>query len=67
MSEKYYGPYEQITEEQNTSLQRLLDRYDEVPEEIAVCAPWYDDPVGTLMVKFPFIVIGIEPDGYAHS
>ena len=56
-----------ITSEQEAALDRLVKRYSELPLEIGQDSPWYDDPVGTLYVQFPFIFIGIEPDGYAHS
>jgi hypothetical protein len=50
----------EITTEQKTSLDRLVKRYEMKPVHVSV---W--DRV--LIADFGFIVIGIEPDGYAHS
>ena len=53
-----------ITEEQASSLQNLLDRYQDLPEDIILHGPILDY---ALQVNFPYIAILIETDGYTHS
>jgi hypothetical protein len=53
-----------ITPEQAESLERVIARQG--PENLeAIALDYGSDP--TLFVKFTHILIGIEPDGYAHS
>jgi hypothetical protein len=50
------------TEPQKTAYAKLVQRYACAPSHIykAFCT-------STLICEWPFITIGIEPDGYAHS
>lgn len=50
------------TEAQKTSYEKLVQRYGTPP--VRTYTAFYTN---TLMCEWPFITIGIEPDGYAHS
>lgn len=50
-----------ITDAQRASAERVIARYEMEPDDAFIT---FGD---VLMLIFPFITIGIEPDGYAHS
>jgi hypothetical protein len=50
------------TEPQKTSYTRLVQRYACDPSHI-----YKAFHTKTIICEWPFITIGIEPDGYAHS
>lgn len=55
------------TDEQIASLNRLCTRYGQTPTDIWLEVNYRERKPDTLFCRFPFILIGIEPDGYAHS
>lgn len=58
----------QVTEQQVIALDNLTARFDEPPTAIeAELFTGSADECATLIVVFPFLTIGIETDGYAHS
>ena len=52
-----------ITKQQAEAIARVIRLHDKAPDMIATgfCEGT------TIILVFPFITIGIEPDGYAHS
>lgn len=56
------SPLDTASEAQKSSYEKLVQRYGKPP--VRTYTAFYTN---TLICEWPFITIGIEPDGYAHS